>query len=76
MDWHTAGRKWLQDCADKAYLHWLASKQGKRYKNSRKTRSPHMCGFSLPEWHHRAINALNANDEETFKSIKMIESMY
>jgi hypothetical protein len=33
--------------------------------------SPYAWGFSLPDWHHNAIEALGKGDEETFKSIKL-----
>ena len=67
-DWHTAGRAWLQDMADKEFAAWRQSKQGKKWNN--KT-NPYLMGFRLPNWHSDAIKALGANDEETFKAIRL-----
>lgn len=77
--WISPMNAWLQNKADAAFSAWLESKQGRnwrrlRYSNLRRTRmsrSPYDNGFSLPEWHHDCIAAMNRGDEESAKAIKL-----
>ena len=68
MNWQTRARQRLQTYANMCYSNWLASRDGKRFKESRKKgKSPYNFGFSLPDYHHDLIKALNEDDEETAK---------
>lgn len=71
--WDTAGRAWLQDYVQKLFYAWKKTKQGRRYTGKG---SPYKMGFSYPSWVDNAIDALNKDDEERFKAIKLTESMY
>ena len=71
MDWHTAGRNWLDKEAGKLFEAWLLTKQGKKWKQSKKTKSPSEYGFHLPMWHNQAITLLDKNNEEGFKALKL-----
>ena len=81
--WHTAGRKWLQETADRAFAAWLTTNAGRGWKETpdrqrRRLRTctgykltPYQCGFYLPGWHDEAIKALDAGDEMAFKAIRL-----
>ena len=70
LDWHSAGNAWLCKCTSQMYNTWKIGKTTKQKNN------PYKHGFSLPQWVHNAIAALNAGNEKAFKAIKMIESQY
>ena len=70
-NWQSAGVKWLERESEKSYKAWLRSKEGKRFLKRKRKVSPYHAGFSLPDWHHEAIDALNKGDEERFKAIKL-----
>ena len=76
---HSAGREWLQKVSDKFFKAWLQSKEGRAWLkkgDTPKRKSPYYHGFFLPAWFEEAIDALNKNNEEKFKAIKMVEGMY
>lgn len=70
MNWQTRARQRLQTFANNHYSKWLQTKDGQRFKNSRKKlKSPYHYGYSLPDYHHDLIKALNENDEVTAKNL-------
>lgn len=69
--WHTELTKRLDAHARECFESWLGTKRGKRWASGRRTRSPYAAGFSLPDWHHRLIEALDTGDEETAKGIAL-----
>lgn len=74
MDWHTSGKNWLISVTERLFQEWRKdTSAGKQYENGA---NPYKCGFFLPDFIDRAIEALNKEDEETFKAIKMVEGFY
>lgn len=74
MEWQIAGNKWLCAISAKLFSDWRKNTPaGRRYKNGA---NPYKSGFFLPDYFDRAIQALNNDDEETFKAIKMVEGQY
>lgn len=70
MNWQTRARQRLQTFADNHYARWSQSKDGQRFKKSKKKgKSPYHFGYSLPDYHHDLIEALNNNDEHTAKML-------
>lgn len=72
-DWHTAGNVWLQKVVEGMFYSWKTTKSGKKYRGKG---SPYDMGFALPSWVDDAIDALNKADEERFKAIKRVQSLY
>lgn len=66
--WDQAGRNWLQEESNKAFQVWRQSKQGRKWDQSK---NPYKMGFSLPDWHHKAMEYLNKGDEASFKALKI-----
>lgn len=71
MNWQSKCRERLQSFADNQFRVWCESKPGKAWKNRKRRISPYRCGFSLPEFHHALIEALNRGDEATAKAIML-----
>lgn len=67
MDWQTKTRQRLQSAANAAFHAWCSTAAGKRWKRRKLPGSPYRAGFSLPDWHHDVIQALNDVDEERVK---------
>jgi hypothetical protein len=71
MSWQGRARKRLQDHADRCFAVWCSSKAGIAWKNRKRRTSPYSAGFSLPDYHHDLIDALNRDDERDAKSIML-----
>lgn len=70
ISWQTRARQRLQTYANNCYSNWIHSKDGQRFKKSKKrNKTPYIFGFSLPDYHHDLIKALNENDEYTAKNL-------
>lgn len=69
MKYQTKARQRLQQYADKVFSQWRQSKQGKKWSGKG---SPYKAGFSLPDFHHDLIRALNAGDEEQAKCLMLL----
>jgi len=71
--WATKARQRLQTFADNAFANWCETNAGQKWKSKRCAKkgqpSPYAMGFSLPDFHHDAIVALNRGDEETVKHL-------
>jgi len=73
--WREKAKRYLQEQADSAFEAWLETKEGKRWKGSKKTKSPYYCGFDLPQGHRELIAALSRGDEERAKAIMLYGGM-
>ena len=67
ISWQTRIQQRLQAFADQHFANWCKSKEGKKWKARKQRVSPYEGGFSLPDYHHELIEALNRNDEENAK---------
>ena len=73
ITWQEKIRERLQKSANQSYSVWTKSSEGVRFKKSKKRfKSPYYFGFSLPDWHHDIITALNENDEHEAKALSLL----
>lgn len=61
LDWHTAAKQYLERLGLAEYRAFLARKRRKRDR------------FSPSDYHRELIGYLNRNDENGFKTLKMLE---
>lgn len=67
--WELKARERLQTKANQLFNEWAKTKQGIKWKNRKTEISPYNYGFSLPDYHHDLIEALNNEQEEQAKAI-------